>query len=151
MSVIISTPASLAVFTISDTTPDSPAAFPFLLSYLFVFVYWTRHAGNCICLGQTIPVSCKLCVQKLLMITFPSSFLFFIIYWQYTIISYAMVTNNILISFDHPPWNLKHITLLNLFLSAFYIWPGKRFSLLLDTSPYMCFPVFILSIVSAFH
>ena len=37
----------------------------------------------------------------------------------------------------------------NLFLSAFYIWPDKQFSLFLVTSLYLCFPVFTLSIVSA--
>ena len=47
------------------------------------------------------------------MITFPSSFIFFITCWQYSItISYAMLTNNILISFDHPLCNLKHIAFL---------------------------------------
>ena len=73
------------------------------LSY-HVFVYWARYAGNCICLGETIPVPCKLCVQKLFMINFPSSFLFSSIK--------ILLTNNILISFDHPLCNLKHIAFL---------------------------------------
>ena len=84
-----------------------------LLPSYHVFVYWTTYAGDCISLRQTIPVPCKHCVQKLLMITFPSSFIFFITCWQYSItISYAMLTNNILISFDHPLCNLKHIAFL---------------------------------------
>ena len=102
---ILSTPASPAFFTISDTTADSSAAFPFFyltdwISYC-VFVYWARYTGNCICLGQTIPVPCKLCVEKLFMIVFQSSFLFSSIK--------ILLSNNILISFDHPLCNLKHI------------------------------------------
>ena len=78
----------------------------YLTDWLFypVFVYWARYAGNCICVGQTIPVPCKLCVQKLFMINFPSSFLFSSIK--------ILLTNNILISFDHPLCNLKHIAFL---------------------------------------
>ena len=67
MSVIISTPASRGVFTISDTTPDSTAVFPFFMllidSLTNAFVYLVRYAGNCICLEQTIPVPCKLYVN----------------------------------------------------------------------------------------
>ena len=83
---------SLSIFYLTDW-----------LSYR-VFVYWARYAGNCICLGETIPVPCKLCVQKLFMINFPSSFLFSSIK--------ILLTNNILISFDHPLCNLKHIAFL---------------------------------------
>ena len=85
---------SLSIFYLTDW-----------LSYR-VFVYWARYAGNFICLGQTIPVPCKLCVQKLFMINFPSSFLFFSSSIK------ILLTNNILISFDHPLCNLKHIAFL---------------------------------------
>ena len=84
---------SLSIFYLTDW-----------LSYR-VFVYWARYAGNCICLGETIPVPCKLCVQKLFMINFPSTFLFSSIK--------ILLTNNTLISFDHPLCNLKHIAFLN--------------------------------------
>ena len=60
---------------------------------------------------KTIPIIHKFCVQKLLMVTFPSYFFIFITDFQFTIIiSYALLTNNSLISFDHPLCNLKHIT-----------------------------------------
>ena len=47
------------------------------------------------------------------MITFPSYFLVFTSDCQHSnIISYELLTNNILISFDYPLRNLKHITAL---------------------------------------
>ena len=84
---------------------------------------------NCICLRQTIPIPCKRFVQKLLMITFPSYFLILITDSLYTIMSYELLTNNMLITFDHSLCNLKHITFLiitwqnisNFFLSALHL------------------------------
>ena len=68
---------------------------------------------NCICIRQTIPIPSKVYIKKLLMITFPSSFLIFITYCQNArIISCVLFTNNILINFDHTLWNLKHIIFL---------------------------------------
>ena len=78
----------------------------YLTDWLFyrVFFYWARYAGNCICLGQTIPVPCKLYVQKLFIINFPSSFPFLSIK--------ILLNNDMLISFDHRLCNLKHIAFL---------------------------------------
>ena len=105
------------------STPASPAL-PFLTLHLIVL-----QPGNCICLGHTIPVPCKLCVQKLFMINFPSSFLFFmykncspIISWLAFTILYAVLKT---LHF----WSFHCITFSNLFLSDFYIWPDKQFSL----------------------
>ena len=69
---------SCCPFLTLNLTVQQP--FHFFFNYLsyHVFVYWARYIGNCIYLGQTIPVPCKLCVQKLLMTTFSSSLLFFI-------------------------------------------------------------------------
>ena len=72
-----------------------------------------RYYANCISLRQTIPIPCKLCIKKLPMITFTSYFLILITYCQYTVmISDALLTNDILISFGDPMCSLKHTTFL---------------------------------------
>ena len=72
-----------------------------------------KYTANCIYLKQNILVPCKICIQKLLMITFPGNFLIFICDCRHTIIiSYALLTNNTLTSFDHTICNHKRITFL---------------------------------------
>ena len=77
---------SPATFTISDTTPDGPVDFlSFILLINSLKMSLTIKLGmllNFIYLRLTILVLCKLCVQKLLMITFPSCFLDKKIAWE---------------------------------------------------------------------
>ena len=75
-----STSASPTAFTIPDATPEGPSAFPFFiiladcLTMSFSDHVLLRCTASCISLRQTIPIPCKLCVQKLLIIIFPSYF-----------------------------------------------------------------------------
>ena len=64
------------IFNIIDTKSDVPAAFPFASLIMSLSIIRGAYAWTyCICLRQTI-TSCKLCVQKLRIITFPRYFLF---------------------------------------------------------------------------
>ena len=82
--------ASPAVFTISDTIHDGPAAIRTDCLSDHVILYYKRYATNCICLRQTM---CKRCAQNLPMLTFPAYFLVFITDCHYTlIIYYALLT-----------------------------------------------------------
>ena len=106
------------------------------------------YTNDCIYPRTTIPIMCKMCVQKLPMTTFPSYFLVYIAYCQHTIIlNYTLFTKNILISFDYALCNFINFTFL--ITSSIKNWSGKQlsllFSLLLGFFPYLCFPVSILS------
>ena len=69
--------------------------------------------------------------SKLLIITFPSYFLVVTTDCQHSnIISYELLTNNILISFGHPLRNLKHIT--PLFIPPRSIYKSFPFCFILD-------------------
>ena len=106
-------PASPGDITIFDTDPDGPVA-----SALFILMIHsstmslrTEQWGLMTVSSSGKQLLCKLCVQKLLMKTFKNHLLIFIIYYKHTIIiPYTPFTNNILISFDHPLYNFKHLT-----------------------------------------
>ena len=111
----MSTLASSATFTISGTTSDSPSTLPF-----YILLITSLTMSSSIKRGTPLTIStrdtlllphAKLCVQKHLLVTFPSYFLIFITDCQY-IISYAPLTN-ILVRFDHLLCNLKRTTFLS--------------------------------------
>ena len=68
---------------------------------------------SCFCPRQTNVISCKLGIQRLLLKTFPSSFLTIITSCQHTItLPLAFSTRNILICFNHSLSNLINFTFL---------------------------------------
>ena len=113
-SMIMSTPAYPAAFTISDTTSDGPTAFLF-----FILLIESLTMQLSITLGMPLTLSAwnKLfqshANSKVSHDSFSKLFSIFIIECKYTIIiSHALITNNIVISFDHPLCNFKHVTFL---------------------------------------
>ena len=111
VSVIMSYSASPPDFTISDNKPDDPATIPFILLIYCLTRYLKQGISHCLFLRKNIPISCKR--SKLIMLTFSSYLLMFVTICQRTIIiPYALPTNDLLISFDHPLYSLKHITFL---------------------------------------
>ena len=100
-------------FTICDIKPGGPADLSFFIlligSHHFL-VYQAMYTAKCICMRKTIPILCKLCVQKLLIITFPRYFMFITDFQQHH--HYIALIFNILISFCHPLCYLKHIKFL---------------------------------------
>ena len=171
----MSTPTSPAAFIISETTSDGLRAFLFsilLIDFLAMHLSIKQSVtANSIYLKQIIHISCKLCVQKFLVITIPNYFLIFITDCRYTIIiSYAMPGNHVLISVDHPFCNLKHIAFLvipthpNIFISALHLACKQPFLAFFIASKYvflLVFPCFhsfdglrfylILLLTSSFH
>ena len=112
-------------------------------------VHQAMYTTDCVYLWQTFPILCKFCVQKLL-IMISKVFLIFDNYCQHTIIL-ALLTNNILISFDHTLYNLKYFLFLIVSLGNIY----KPISLLFPfglTSSFsglsLCFYVLFLICIS---
>ena len=95
--VLVSTLVSLANFNISDMTPNGPAAFLF-------FMLLNLSESDYSYTKQTL-------YSKASHDNF-SELISYLHHCRSTIISYALPTNNILISFDHALWNLANITFL---------------------------------------
>ena len=97
-SVIIMIPDTPTEFTIFVAKADDPAAFSFFIFYWLsnqVLFYQARYTANCLSeTNYSYPIPSYSYSY--------SCFLIFIVDCQHTIISYALLTNNILINLNHP-------------------------------------------------
>ena len=92
--MITSAPGSPAASVISDTAPDSLVVFSLFIVLIGSLIMSLSIKGGMpltvLFLRQSFLIPYKLCLQKLIVITFPSYFFIFITACQYTItISYA--------------------------------------------------------------
>ena len=103
----MSTPVSPTAFTISDTTHNGAAAFPFFISLI-------DSLAISVSIKRDTPLTVSIFLIFITDYQYNISYalLIFITDYQYNIISYALLTNNTLISFVRPLCSLKHITFL---------------------------------------
>ena len=111
----MSTHASPAAFTISDITAEDPTAFPLSISLIDSDYVFAIKRGMLLIVSAWenyfYPMK-TLVFKKLFIIIFPSYFLIFITDCQYTIIiSYTLLRNDIVISFDNPLHSLLNTLL----------------------------------------
>ena len=139
-------------FSVSDLMPNNPA-----VSSFFTLLFDSLITTFAIQRGTLVTVSGLKelflhhtdSVQKLLTITFPSYFRIFITDCQQKIpISYALLTNNILIIFDLVFGSIKYILFL---IIPSYNTSRSFLSCFLNTTPCLRFPVSNTSVIYDFH